>query len=214
MRISATSRSSSVCDTLGAHSFRLDDARHRDDLVAAHDERPRLACGQRDLCVHEHVLDLLRPSGEPVAGAPGSYLKAWHVRGDSPFAPAHLAVERERRALEPDAAVLPDGGPPAAEIEPPRARSRSEQLRERGRLVLRKPQQVALGSWMELAQARKNLVADQPALRLGVRHIGPELEPGGSTIRLGLLAPHLEQRPHDAVLPAGLYSLRRTARDE
>src|SRR2546423_6260574 len=67
---------------------------------------------------------------------------------------------------------------------------------------------------MELAQARQNLVADQPALRLGVRHIGPELEPSGSTIRLSLLAPHLEQRPHDAVLPAGLDPLRSTAGDE
>src|SRR5262249_30582819 len=101
MRISATSRSSSVCDTLAAHSFRLDDPGHGDDLVAAHDQRPRLACRAGDLCVDEHVLDLLRPSGEPVAGAPGSYLKPWHVRRDPPLAPADFAVERDRRPLEP-----------------------------------------------------------------------------------------------------------------
>src|SRR5438034_1838801 len=114
MRISATSRSSSVCDTLDAHSFRLDDSRHGDDLVAAHDERPRLAGRTGDLCVDEHVLDLLRPPGEPVAGAPGSYLKAWHVGGDPPVAPAHLAFERDRRALEPDTVVFAHRGQPAA----------------------------------------------------------------------------------------------------
>src|SRR5262249_61741992 len=102
MRISATSRSSSVCDTLGAHPLRLDDARDCDNLVTAHHQRPRLAGRAGDLCVDEHVLDLLRPSGEPVAGAPGSYLKPWHVGGDPPLAPADFTVKRDRRALEPD----------------------------------------------------------------------------------------------------------------
>src|SRR5580765_4384225 len=142
MRISATSRSSSVCDTLDAHSFRLDDARDSDDLVAAHDERPRLAGRTGDLCVDEHVLDLLRPSGEPVAGAPGSYLKAWQVGGDPPVAPADLAVERDGRALEPDALVLAHRGQAAAEVEPLRAGRRRKQLVERRRLALREAQQV------------------------------------------------------------------------
>src|SRR5436309_15963514 len=116
MRISATSRSSSVCDTLDAHSFRLDDSRHGDDLVAAHDERPRLAGRTGDLCVDEHVLDLLRPSGEPVAGAPGSYLKAWQLGRDPPVAPADLAIECDRRPLEPDALVLAHGRQTTAEV--------------------------------------------------------------------------------------------------
>src|SRR5689334_19514383 len=104
MRISATSRSSSVCvDTLRAHSFRFDDPRHRDHLVAAHHQGPRLAGRAGDLCVDEHVLDLLRPSGEPVTGAPGTYLKPWHVRGDPPLAPMDFAVERDRSPLEPHA---------------------------------------------------------------------------------------------------------------
>src|SRR3954454_17250415 len=102
MRISATSRSSSVCDTLDANSFRSDDPGHGDDLVAAHDERPRLAGRTGDLCVDENVLDLLRAPGEPVAGAPRTYLKAWPVGRDPPLAPADFAVERDRRPLDPD----------------------------------------------------------------------------------------------------------------
>src|SRR6476620_444701 len=121
MRISATSRSSSVCDTLDTHSFRLDDPRHRHDLVPAHDERPRLAGRPGNLGVDEHVLDLLRSSGEPVPGTPASYLKPWHVGRDAPVAPAHLALERDRRALEPDAVVLAHCGHSPTEVEPLRA---------------------------------------------------------------------------------------------
>src|SRR5689334_13342444 len=164
MRISATSRSRSVA--LCVDPLRLDDPRHRDDLVAAHDQWPRLAGRTRDLRVDEHVLDLLRPSGEPVAGAPGPYLKAWLVGGDAPRAPAHLAVECDRRALEPDAVVLAHGGDAAAEVEPPRAGRRREQLVERGWLSLREAQQVLLRAGMQSAQARQDLVADEAALRV------------------------------------------------
>ena len=41
-----------------------------DDLVAAHDERPRLPLGARDLRVDEHVLHLPPPPREPIARAP------------------------------------------------------------------------------------------------------------------------------------------------
>src|SRR2546421_3041758 len=78
MRTSDTPRSSSVCcDTLDARSFRVDDARNCDHVVSTHDERPRLAGGTGDLRVDEHVLDLLRPPSEPIAGTPGPYLTAW-----------------------------------------------------------------------------------------------------------------------------------------
>src|SRR4051794_3199575 len=121
MRISATAAPTSACDTLDATSFRGDDPWPGDDLVAAHDERPRLAGRTGDLCVDEHVLDFLRPSGEPVAGPPASYLKAWHVGRDPPAAPLHLSVQRDRRALDPDAVVLAHRGDAAAEVEPPQA---------------------------------------------------------------------------------------------
>src|SRR5438105_1866639 len=148
MRISVTSRSSSVWDTLGANSFRLDDARNRDDHVPAHDERPRLACGTRDLGVDEHVLDLLRSPGEPVAGTPGSYLKAWQLRSDPPLAPADLAFEGKWCRLEPDTVVLTHRREAATEVEPLRAGGRREQLVQRRRLALREPQQVAVGGRM------------------------------------------------------------------
>src|ERR671924_308512 len=68
IRTSPTADSSSVCDTLGPHFGVLDDALDGDDLVATDDERPRLALGAGDLGVDEHVLDLLPPAGETVAG--------------------------------------------------------------------------------------------------------------------------------------------------
>jgi hypothetical protein len=80
-------------DTLGVHSFRLDDPRNGDDLVPPHHERPRFAVGTGDLRVDEHVLDLLRASGESVTGAPGPYLKAWELRGDAPLAPDDFRLE-------------------------------------------------------------------------------------------------------------------------
>src|SRR5205809_5982245 len=97
IKTSATARSNSVCDmplrvrlTLGgvahvaaaarpahADTVGLHDPRDRDDFVAAHDQGPRLTVGAGHLRVHEHVLDLLAHSGEPVTRAPCAYLKAW-----------------------------------------------------------------------------------------------------------------------------------------
>src|SRR6185312_6063847 len=97
---------------------------------------------------------LLRSPGEPIAGTPGPYLKAWELRSDTPLAPAHfrVAVERHRSPLEPDALVLAHGGQAAAEVEPFRAGLRGEQLVERRRLALGQTQQVPIGCRMELAQ--------------------------------------------------------------
>ena len=79
---------------------------HGDHVVAAHDERPRFALRSGDLRVDEHVLDLLLPPGEPVAGPPASYLKPFELGADAPLAPADLAVEVDRPALEPEPVVL------------------------------------------------------------------------------------------------------------
>src|SRR2546430_17712535 len=151
MRISETARSNSVCDTLGKNSFHLDDPGHGDDLVPTYDERPRLAGRTGDLRVDEHVLDLLRSPGEPIAGAPGSYLKAWEARGNPPFAPVHLRVEHHWCSLEPDALVLPHSRQPATEVEPLRAGGRGGQLVERGWVSLPQSQLVEVGTPAELA---------------------------------------------------------------
>src|SRR5258705_13760335 len=82
-----TPASTSVCDTSCGHPLCLDDPRDRDDLVAAHDERPAFTVGARDLCVHEHILDLLRAAREPVSRTPSPYLKPSQARLDPPLPP-------------------------------------------------------------------------------------------------------------------------------
>src|SRR5437764_3551886 len=122
IRISPTPLSSSVCDTLRAHPFRCDDPRHGDDLVAAHHERPAFAVGAWDLGVDEHVLDLLRAPGEPVAGSPPPYLKARQGGFDPPAAPLDHAVEVARAVLEPEPLVLAHRLHAAAEVDAPGGR--------------------------------------------------------------------------------------------
>src|SRR4029453_6724698 len=88
----------------------------------AHDERPRLSLGPGHLRVDEHVLDLLSTPCQMIAWTPPAYLKPLFLGGDAPRAPAHLPVERNRRALEPRAVVLADDLAGAAQGEPgPRA---------------------------------------------------------------------------------------------
>src|SRR5689334_2901087 len=115
-RTSPTALSNSVWDTLYLYVRVIEDTGDRDNLVAAHDERPRLALRSGDLGVDEHVLDLLLPACEPVAGPPASYLKASELGLDPPLAPANSAVERNRAALQPEAVVLADDLHAVAEI--------------------------------------------------------------------------------------------------
>src|SRR3954453_10539625 len=150
---SVTARSSSVADSFDLRM--LDDARDSDDLVAAHDERPGLAVRPWDLGVDEHVLNLLRPAGETVAGLPSSHYETGRARGDSPRPPAHGSVEIDRAALEPQVVVFAFRLDAVAEIDAHRAGRRCDQLRERGRQRLSRvqgAQDVLVGSRMELAQ--------------------------------------------------------------
>src|SRR5215471_10536463 len=89
IRTSVTARSSSVADSL--HLRMLDDAGHGHDLVAAHDERPRLPLRAGHLRVDEHVLDLAPPTRQPVAGPPSAHSKPFEPGADSPIAPADLS---------------------------------------------------------------------------------------------------------------------------
>src|ERR1700740_372310 len=99
MRTSVTASSSSVA--FNVHVRMLDDARDRDHLVPAHDQRPGLSFGAGDLGVHEYVLDLLAAPCEPVAGTPPSSLKPFRARANPPCAPAHFAGEIDGAVLEP-----------------------------------------------------------------------------------------------------------------
>src|SRR6476659_6656155 len=94
IRISVTARSSSVADSF--HLRMLDDAGHGHDLVAAHDERPRLALRARHLRVDEHVLNLAPPTRQAVPGPPSAHSKPFEVRADSPVAPLDFAGQLDR----------------------------------------------------------------------------------------------------------------------
>src|SRR5207302_4568895 len=54
------------------------------------------------------------------------------------------------------------------------------------------------GCGMKASQEWEHLVTDQPSLGLRVARIGAEGEPVVAAIHLGLRAPDVEQRPHDA----------------
>ena len=151
-----------------------------------------------------------------IARSPPAYLKPLFLGCDPPRAPAHLAVEGDRRALEPRAVVLADDLASAAEVEARRAVDRVEQLDElrRRRLAVREPEEVALRGWVQPAQERQDLVADQAALRARVRAVAAEVEALGEAVRLGVLAPAVEQRPDDAVRAAPVDLARRAARDD
>src|SRR5579864_2385036 len=119
IRTSVTARSSSVADS--GHLRVLDDAGHRHDLVAAHDERPRLPLRARHLRVDEHVLDLAPPTCQPVAGPPSAHSKPFELRADRPVAPPDLAGQVDRPALEPEPLLLAHRLDAAAEVDPLRA---------------------------------------------------------------------------------------------
>src|SRR3954471_22463750 len=104
----------------------VDDARHGDHVGAAHDERPGFTLRPRDFGIDEHVLNLLPPPCEPVAGPPRSYLKSCELGADPPLAPADLALELERPVLEPEPVVFAHRLQSPAEIDALRAHRRAE----------------------------------------------------------------------------------------
>ena len=219
IRTSPTPRSSSVCDTVCAHPLRLDDARHRDDLVAAHDERPAVTVGARDLGVDEHVLHLLRAAGEPVAGPPPPYSKAWQPRFDAPRLPRRPGRSRSTRPrLEPQPVVLAHRLHAAAEVDALRADRRRRAAR-------RAPAASSAARRARAGRSRAPRDGSARAAAATSSRIRPRsvsafdeslapLEAALAAVRLGLLAPDAEERPDDAVLAPDLDALRRPARGE
>ena len=101
----------------------------------------------------------MRP-GEPVAGPPAPYFKPWQLGADAPAAPAHLAVELDRAALEPEPVVLAHRLDAAAEVDALRADRRVEQLGERGRhrpALVERAQDVLARGGMDLLEQRQDL---------------------------------------------------------
>src|SRR5207253_3049106 len=156
-----TPASTSVCDTGRCHPLRLDDPRDRHDLVAAHDERPAFAVGARDLCVYEHILDLLRTAGQPVSRTPASYPKPWQPGFDPPRAPVEPALAAEGfRLLTPDTEERADDAVLTPHLDPLCGSTRREPVDDRLDLIR---QRVAGGA--QLAGAER--VANVAQRRLG-----------------------------------------------
>jgi len=104
----------------------------------------------------------------------------------------------------------------AAEVDALRADRCREQLGERRRerrAAVERAQEVLGGGGMEPTQERQDLVADQPALRVGVRGVDAELHPGRAAVDLRLLAPERQQRVDDSVAASRRDAGRGATRD-
>src|SRR5215218_5882557 len=192
IRTSPTPCSTSVCGTGHLDLAVRDDSRHRDDLVAAHHERPAFAVRARDFGIDEHVLDLPGAAGEPVAGAPAANLQPSQLGPDRPPAPLHLAAEVHRRALEPEPRVLAYGVRAGAEIDALRPGGGVEKFCERGRkrpALVERAEDVLARSRVDPPEEGDDLVADQAANGVAVRRVDAEREPALAAERLRLLAP-------------------------
>jgi hypothetical protein len=75
-------------------------------------------------------------------------------------------------------------------------------------------QEVLVGRRMQAAQERQDLVADQPPLRVGIRRVEAEVEPGRAAVRLRLRAPERQQRVDKSVGAPRCDACGRAARDE
>ena len=90
-------------------------------------------------------------------------------------------------------------------LEPPRQPRRVGAEREQARA----------GARVELLEKRQDPLADQPALRRRRCDASTRQErPSRAAVRLGLLAPERQQRPHDAVLAPRADPAGRAARDD
>src|SRR5436853_245521 len=117
--------------------------------------RPSIASGARHLCVDEHILDLPRASGEPVARPPASYLKPWQARLDPPRPPRNRTVQHPWARLEPEPIVFAHRLQTPTEVDALRAGARVEQLRERRRhrpALLERAQDVLTGGRGQLRE--------------------------------------------------------------
>src|SRR5690242_14720737 len=218
IRISPTPRSRSVlvAIALRPHVWIFHDSRHANNLAFVDDQGPGRAVAARDLGVDEDVLHLLLASSEPVARAPGAHLEAGCVRRDRPRA------EADRAVLQGHPVVLADGADALAEICLLRAVARRQEVEQRllelpgqARALARgEREEVVARPRIEMLQQRKDLRPDQATLRVRVRAVAAVGEPVLVAVGLGLFAPDVEQRPHDAVLALRLDPPGPSAGDE
>src|SRR5579859_2565327 len=129
IKTSPTPRSRSVrvaiAIPLRAHVWIFHDSRHANNLTGLDDQGPGRPLAARHLRVDEHVLHLLAPPAEAIAGAPGAHFEAGRVGGDRPRAEADGTV------LQRDRVVLADRADAAAQIRLLRALAACQELLQR-----------------------------------------------------------------------------------
>ena len=174
---------SSVATTALLVPGRDGDTRHHDDLVAAHDERPRLALRPGDLRIDEEILHLLAAPGEPVPGSPPAHAQTRSCAARCARRPSGPAGRARRRPLEPDVGRTP--GRPRDRRRGRRASSLPVRRAGRRSLARRAAEAAPASSsaarrfrsaagWSRRSSGQ-DLVADQAALRVRVRGVDAEL---------------------------------------
>ena len=193
------------------------DPGHGHDLVAAHDERPcRLAAPRGTLASTSSPAPscgALR-AGRPAASARTSSPRS--ARGELSTGPRSTRTARARACRTRARRGRRRRGRPPSSLRGSRAESELRlELPGQVRALRGEPRagSARAPGWSALEQ-RQDLGADEAAHGVGVRRVGPELEPLGAAVGLGLLAPERQQRTDDAVLAVRLDPLRRAAGDE
>ena len=189
IRTSPTPRSSSVC--AHAHASSLPAASTIPGTATT--SSPRTTSGHasrsdRGILASTNTswIFLLRPASRSPGRQPRT-LRPASVGFDRHGAPADLALERDRRVLEPDAVVLAHGGDAAAEVEARRAvgRRRAARRAPAERSAVGQAEQVPVGGRVELARSSGRIsLADQAALRVRVGRVDAEGEALGAAVRL------------------------------
>ena len=186
----------------------------------AHDERPGLALGPRDLRVDEHVLELLpaaRRAGRPGASSAPRGLRA---RTRSSRGPSGRGRERDRVCSSETRSYSRTALRPLAEVERASCR-RSSRAASSSSFGGRVPRRGGAGSARRAGWSRRRSGRSSSRIRprsvSGFEESLRNVEAFGAAVGLGLLAPEREQRADDAVLaprldPPGASRSRRAGR--
>ena len=155
----------------------------------------------RHLCVDEHVLNLLRATGETVARPARADGEAGARALDPPRPERHAPFEADLVVLAYGTDAVAEIGGLRPGVDARRSIERALELARQPWALVRQGEEVLLRARMQPAQQRKHLVADEPALRGCVRRVRRGSRGRARRSSGRVLPPDVEERPYDAVLP-------------